>query len=367
MITKRIVVNLIVFLVATTTLTLFGVYHLLLQGTGGDQITADFTDTGGLAPRNDVTLRGVTVGSVDRVELTPQGARAYLKLDRGIQVPAGTKATIVRRSPLGDLVVELSPGSGEPIGPGGHIEVSDTSPAPDAGKTVEVLARVLHSVPAEDLSTVVSELAAAVEGRGRDLADLSEATADLPERILEVEAELDALIRTGPQVTGVLAENADVLADDITVTAELADILRDRRFDIARLYRNGSRFTTVANRVVARDKANISCLIADFADINSVIARPNHRSNLAAALDLNHFFFDGVEAAVREGLDGRMWFRVQVLPHTEPQARSYIPQRGEPDVFAANSCRSRYGRGVGPGSQPHKLNMSRESEFHPGR
>jgi phospholipid/cholesterol/gamma-HCH transport system substrate-binding protein len=367
LITKRIIVNLVVFLVATTALTLFGIYHLLLQDTGGDRITADFTDTGGLAPRNDVTLRGVTVGSVDHVELTEEGARAYLNLDRGVEVPEGTTATIVRRSPLGDLVVELTPGDGEPIGSGGHIEASDTSPPPDAGKTVEVLARVLHSVPAEDLSTVVSELATAVEGRGRDLADLSEATADLPERILQVEAELDALIRTGPQVTGVLAENADVLADDITVTAELADILRDRRFDIAELYRNGSQFTTVAQRIIERDKANISCLIADFADINSVMARPNHRSNLAAALDLNHFFFDGVEAAVRQGLDGRMWFRVQVLPHTEPQARSYVPQRGEPDVFAANACRSRYGRGVGPGNQPHKLNMSRESEFHPGR
>jgi phospholipid/cholesterol/gamma-HCH transport system substrate-binding protein len=367
LITKRIIVNLVVFLVLTTALTMFGIYHLLLQDTGGDRITADFTDTGGLAPRNDVTMRGVTVGSVDRVELTAKGARAYLTLNRGIEVPDGTKATIVRRSPLGDLVVELAPGDGEPMGAGGHLEMSDTLPPPDAGKTVEVLARVLHSVPPEDLSTVVSELAAALEGRGGDLADLSEATADLPERILEVEAELDALIRTGPRVTGVLAENADVLADDITVTAQLADILRDRRFDIAELYRNGDRFTTVAGRVIARDKANISCLVADFADINSVIARPHHRRNLAAALDLNHYFFDGVEAAVQKGLDGRMWFRVQLLPHTEPQARSYVPQRGEPDVFAANACRSPYGRGVGPGNQPHKLNLSRESEFHPGR
>jgi phospholipid/cholesterol/gamma-HCH transport system substrate-binding protein len=367
LITKRIILNIALFLVATTALTMFGVYHLLLQGTGGDRITADFSDTGGLATRNDVTLRGVTVGSVDRVELTEDGARAYLVLDKGVEVPEGTTATIVRRSPLGDLVVELTPGTGEPIGNGGHIAMANTQPPPDAGKTVEVLARVLHSVPAEDLSTVVSELATAVEGRGDDLAELSEATADLPERILEVEAELNALIRTGPQVTGVLADNADVLADDITVTAQLADILRDRRFDIAELYRNGSRFTQVAGRVIERDKANISCLISDFADINSVIAKPNNRSNLAAALDLNHFFFDGVEQAVQQGLDGRMWFRVQLLPHTEPQARSYVPQGGEPDVYAANACRSRYGPGVGPGRQPHRLNMSRESEFHPGR
>ncbi|MGH2787613.1 MAG: MCE family protein [Actinomycetota bacterium] len=367
MITKRIIINLIVFLLVTTGLTVLGFYNLLLQGSGGDRITADFTDAGGLAPRNDVTLRGVTVGSIDHVELTAEGARAYLNLDRGVEVPAGTKATIARRSPLGDLVVELTPGTGEPIGNGGHIEVADTLPPPDAGETVEVLARVLHSVPPEDLATVVSELATAVDGRGRDLGELSEATADLPQRILEVKAELDALIRTGPQVTGVLADNARVLADDITVTAELADILRDRRHDIAELYRNGGRFTTVAGRIIARDKANISCLVADFADINTVMAMRRNIRNLKAALDLNHFFFDGVEQAVRKGLDGRMWFRVQVLPHTEPQARSYVPKRGAPGVYAANACRSRFGPGVGPGSQSHKLNRARDSKFHPGR
>lgn len=364
---KRVVVNLIVFLVVTTALTLLGVNQLLLQDKGENQITADFSDSGGLSPRNDVTLRGVTVGSVDHVELTGKAVRAYLTLERGVEVPEGTTATIARRSPIGDLVVELTPGDGEPMGDGGHIDAADTAPPPDAGRTVEALADFLHSVPSEDIATVVSELADAVKGRGQDLAALSEATADLPERVLEVRGELEALIRTGPAVTGVLAENADVLADDITRTAQLADILRDRRYDLVKLYRNGARFTTVAGRLISRDKANIACMLSDFGDVNTVLASPTHRSNLAAALDLNHYFFDGVNQAVQKGLDGHTWFRVQNLPHTEPSGRSWAPQRGEPDVYAANACRSRYGDGVGPGSQPVTPHLSRESELHKGR
>jgi phospholipid/cholesterol/gamma-HCH transport system substrate-binding protein len=364
---KRVIVNLIVFLAVATGLTLLGVYQLLLQDRGENEITADFTDTGGLSPRNDVTMRGVTVGSVERVELTGTAVRAYLTLQDGVEVPEGTTAMITRRSPIGDLVVELTPGKGEAMRDGGHIDVADTAPPPDAGRTVEALADFLHSVPSKDLATVVSELADAVKGRGDDLAALSEATADLPERILQVRGELEALIRTGPAVTGVLADNADVLADDLTRTAQLADILRDRRYDLVDLYRNGGRFTTVAGRLIADDKANIACLIRDFGDINTVLATPEHRDNLAGALDLNHYFFDGVEQAVQKGLDGRTWFRVQALPHTEPSARSYAPQRGEPDVYAANACRSRYGDGVGPGTQPVPPNLSRESELHKGR
>ena len=364
---RRVVVNVVTFLAASGLLIALGITQLLMQGAGGSVIAADFTDSSGLTPRNDVTMRGVTVGSVRSVKLTPDAARVEVILDPGVEVPQGTKATAVRRSPIGDMTVELTPGDGPPLADGGRIPQSDTQPAPDAGRTIEVLADVLHSVPSEALSTVVSEAAAAVRGRGDDLARLSEVTADLPGRILQVRTELESLIRTGPAVTGVLADNADVLADDITRTAQLADILRDRRYDLVDLYRNGSDFTRVAGDLLATEKANLSCLVADLGSINSALATAENLSNLAAALDTNHYFFGGVAQIVQVGLDGRTWFRVQLLPHTEPSANSYKPQRPTPDVYAANACRSPFGKGVGPGHQPGPLHLSPDSTLHPGK
>lgn len=367
MITKRIVVNVIVFLVVSCGLIAFGVYDLLMQTGDGDRIDAEFTDASGLAPRNDVTMRGVTVGTVEEVVLTEDGVRATLALDPGIDVPDGTRADIVRRSPIGDLVVELTPGEGRTLDDGDTIPMSRTSPPPDAGRTVEALADLLHAIPAEDISTVVSELATAVRGRGDDLARLSEVTATLPERILEVREDLRALIETGPEVTGVFADNADDLAGAFTRTAQLADILRDRRFDLVKLYRNGARFTAVARDLLGDEKANLSCLIADSARVNSVLAEREHLEDLAGVLELNHYFFDAVELAVQEGLDGRSWFRVQLLPHTEPPARQYGIQIGAPDVLGGNACRSRYGPGVGPGSQEHPPELAEGSRLRRGR
>lgn len=367
MITKRIVVNVIVFLVVSCGLIAFGVYDLLMETGDGDRINAEFTDASGLAERNDVTMRGVTVGSVESVALTEEGVRAKLALDPGIEVPDGTRADIVRRSPIGDLVVELTPGDGPAMDSGDTIPKERTSPPPDAGRTVEALADLLHAIPAEDISTVVSELADAVRGRGDDLARLSEVTASLPERILEVRTELRALIETGPEVTGVFADNADDLAGAVTRTAQLADILRDRRFDLVRLYRNGARFTAVAGDLLNDEKANLSCLIADSGRVNSVLAETKHLEDLVGVLELNHYFFDAVELAVQEGLDGRSWFRVQVLPHTEPPARQYEEQLGAPDVFGGDACRSRYGPGVGPGSQDDPPKLTDGSKLHRGR
>jgi ABC-type transporter Mla subunit MlaD len=215
------------------------------------------------------------------------------------------------------------------------------------------MADVLHEVPSDDLNTLVHELATGVAGRAQDLANLSEAGADLPERLLEIQVELEALIRTGPEVTGVLADNADVLADDITQTAELADILRDSRFDLVDLSRNGSRFLVVANDILAGDKANIACFVSDSADINEAMAKG--RDDLAELLDTNHYFFDAVELAVQKSIDNANWFRVQMLPHQEPSGRTYEPHRDPPDVFPGAACQSRYGAGVNASTGRTKL------------
>jgi ABC-type transporter Mla subunit MlaD len=163
--------------------------------------------------------------------------------------------------------------------------------------------------------------------------------------LLEIESELESLIRTGPELTGVLADNADVFADDITQLALLADILRDKRFELVDLSRDGARFLRVAGDLLADEKANLACFIRDSGKTNAILAAA--KGDLAATLTTNHFFFDAVRQSVRKDPDGATWFRVQLLPHQEPSGEQYAPKRPVPDVFKGRACDSRYGRGVG--------------------
>jgi phospholipid/cholesterol/gamma-HCH transport system substrate-binding protein len=365
---KRVYVNLVVFLIVSFLLIFLGARNLVFQHEAGRTLSARFTDASGLLPRNDVTMRGVVSGSVQEVELVPDGTvQVDMLLEPGVLVPQGTTAEIVRRSPIGELTLELHPGQGPAMADGAMIEVGDTVPPPDVSKTIEVFADVLHEVPSEELNTLVTEVADAVRGRSRDLARFSEVAADLPERILEVKTELDALIRTGPKVTGVFADNADVFADDITQTALLADLLRDRRFDIVELYKNGGDFLVVADDLLGSQKANLSCLFRDFGRFNETLARPQNLDNLEAVLETNDYFFGAVNQLVKVGLDGATWFRVQLLPHTEPPARSYKPHRPAPDVYPGNACRSPFGPGHGPVTQPNPVRLAPGSKVHPGR
>lgn len=342
----RTLINVTSFMVLSAALVYYGADNLIFQQKEGPALAAEFTDASGLRPRNDVTLRGVVVGTVSDVALTETGVKVDMTLNPGTEVPEGSKAMIVRRSPIGELTIELDPGQGPPMEDGAVIPVSDTVPPPDVSTTIEAMADVLHAVPSEDLTTVINELALAVDGRAADLARFSKASAQLPERLLEIRMELESLIENGPKVTSVFADNADVLADDITQTAGLAEILKERRFDLVELYESGGRFSSVAGDFISDEKANLSCLIRDAGTLN--IALIKRLDDLAATLDDNHFFFGAVEQAVQKDNVGGTWFRVQLLPHQEPAARSYVPQRGVPDVYPGRGCLSRYGPGVGP-------------------
>jgi len=364
---RRVYVNLIVFGAASFLLIFLGAKNLVMQQATTGTIQARFSDASGLLPRNDVTMRGVVVGSVKEVDLAEDGnVNVVMNLEPDVVVPDGTVAEIVRRSPIGELTLELQPGDGEPMPEGATIAVEDTIPPPDVSKTIEVIADVLHEVPSEDLNTVVTELADAVRGRGDDISTFNQAVAELPEELLLVQLELEQLITDGPEVTGVLADNADTLGDDLTQTKLLAQLLADRKHDLVDLYRYGGDFTTVAGRLIGDEKANLSCLVADFGRINSVMATQENLTNLANTLDKNHFFFEGIDQIVQVGLDKGTWFRVQLIPPAQPHGKIYAPHRPPPDAFPGNACRSRFGSGVEAVDQPDAPTMARDSSLRPG-
>jgi phospholipid/cholesterol/gamma-HCH transport system substrate-binding protein len=367
MLTRRTVINGIVFLLVSTGLIAFGATRFLFAPASGRTLTIATTDAGGVLPRSDVTVRGVPSGAVRSVRLNPDGtADVFVALDPGVTVTQGTRAEITRRSPIGDITINLIPGDGAPLPDGGHIPIGDTIPLPGGERTVEVLAQLLEAVPPDRLDTLVHELHLALDGRGEDLGTLATSGADLAERIARVRKQLRSLIVHGSETLDVLADNAPVLGDDIAETAVLADILRDRRFDLVDLSREGADFAEVLGELLSLQKANLACLINDFGKVNQTLIEPEHLKDLKDTLRYNHFFFDGVNQAVRGGKDGFDWFRVHFLNLTG-NATDHMPNRPAPDVFGGHACRSRFGPGVGPGTQAYDPPLWPGSELHRGR
>ncbi|GAA2447111.1 MlaD family protein [Actinomadura vinacea] len=146
------------------------------RGLLGRQYTAfvDLSDSGGVFTNAEVTYRGVPVGRVGPIRLTPNGIKVELRLERGKRIPReGTSATVANRSAVGEQYIDLQPAKatgpyldeGKPYTIPRHLTKLPVS-------TAELLRNVdslVSSVDPRHLGTIVNELDQAFSGSASDL------------------------------------------------------------------------------------------------------------------------------------------------------------------------------------------------------
>ncbi|RKS76071.1 phospholipid/cholesterol/gamma-HCH transport system substrate-binding protein [Actinomadura pelletieri DSM 43383] len=186
MILKRgVILQLIAFAVITVVgVTIVAVNYIGIgRGLLGREYTAyvDLTDSGGVFTNAEVTYRGVPVGRVGPIELTRDGIRVKLVLERGERIPRdGTKAIVANRSAVGEQYIDLEPTkkSGPYLDEGATYTIPrnrTTLPVP----TAELLRNVdalVGSVNTKHLGVIVDELGKAFTGSADDLQSLLDDT-----------------------------------------------------------------------------------------------------------------------------------------------------------------------------------------------
>ncbi len=112
MITRRLVVNLIVFFAVSFALVAYGVVNLLgnpLQSP--TMLTTDFADASGLYSGFEVELNGVPVGTVTSTALTTTATKVTMRINPGTTVPDDVQSSVQIANDLGEQVVNLVPSS----------------------------------------------------------------------------------------------------------------------------------------------------------------------------------------------------------------------------------------------------------------
>jgi phospholipid/cholesterol/gamma-HCH transport system substrate-binding protein len=101
---------------------------LRLGGHHRYQVSARFSNIGGLKARAPVKIAGVTVGEVGSIRLADYFAEVTIDVDREVSLPKDTIASVTTAGLLGEAYVSLSPGAAdEDLRPGGRI--TQTEPA----------------------------------------------------------------------------------------------------------------------------------------------------------------------------------------------------------------------------------------------
>jgi phospholipid/cholesterol/gamma-HCH transport system substrate-binding protein len=157
-----------------------GMYHVgfnilrLQVGKDPFQVSVELAQAGGLYPRSEVTYRGTVVGRVEEIRLRPGGVIAELALDEGTNIPADTDAVITNLSAAGEQFLDLRPRStSKPyLGPNSVIPVERTQAPVAVAKLIRDVAVLLDQIDSEALTTVVDELALALQSTGPALGRL---------------------------------------------------------------------------------------------------------------------------------------------------------------------------------------------------
>jgi phospholipid/cholesterol/gamma-HCH transport system substrate-binding protein len=217
MISSYIKKQLIVFsiLALSAALVIVFVYaHIpTVLGIGQMKLTAMFSDGAGIYTNGNVTARGVGIGKVTSVAITPQGVAVTMSIDASTKVGADARAEIHSVSAVGEQYVDLI--SDQPAGPylqpGEVIPVSRTSVPEQIAPVLDKATNLLASIPNDGLQTFLDEGYKAFQNLGPDLRTLVDSSGSLIDAADQNYGQTAQLINT----IGPLLDTQNVAADSV--------------------------------------------------------------------------------------------------------------------------------------------------------
>ncbi len=91
-------------------------------------VYADFNNISGVKPGAEVQIAGVTIGSVKGLSLNEdEQARAALQLDKKIQIPVDSIASVKSQGIIGDKLIQITLGGDEELYKAGDVIVDTES------------------------------------------------------------------------------------------------------------------------------------------------------------------------------------------------------------------------------------------------
>ena len=217
MLTRFIKVQLTIFTIAGTIAVLLMVFDYMrapsLLGVGRMTVTLELPAAGGLYRFSNVTYRGVQVGEVTAVKLTPNDAEATLSLGTSPKIPANLQAEVRSVSAVGEQYVDLRPRTDSPpyLHDGSVIAMRDTTIPQPVGPMLDQVSALLDSIPKDKLNALLDESFKGFNGAGYDLGSLLDSAATISGDLKPVADRTRTLFEdTGPLLDS-QAETTDAI------------------------------------------------------------------------------------------------------------------------------------------------------------
>ncbi len=215
MLTRFVRIQLAIFTVVGTLgvllMVLWYVQAPTLLGIGKMTVTLDLPAAGGLYRFSNVTYRGVQVGKVTGLELTPRGAQATLSLETSPKIPADLQAQVRSISAVGEYYVDLRPRNDSPpyLHDGSVIAAKNATMPQPIAPVLDQTSALLNSIPKGKLGTLLDESFQAFNGTGYDFGSIFDSTAQLSHDLNSVADRARTLTEDSVPFLDAQAQSAD--------------------------------------------------------------------------------------------------------------------------------------------------------------
>lgn len=186
------------------------------------RITVELPESAGLLPNQDVTLRGVPVGRVERLDITPSGVNAVVTVRSTAPIPESSRVQVSGLSPAGEQYINFSADSdaGPYLSDGSVVALGDATVPVSLAELLADADGALAQVDTAKLELIRTELSMSDEGPGK-MADIIDGGTFLLSTLDPVLPETTSVLRTSRVVLTLAADkNAgiDVAAANLSET-----------------------------------------------------------------------------------------------------------------------------------------------------
>ena len=241
-----------------------------------------FTEAGGVAVGNDVTVSGIKVGSVTDVSLDDGEALVGVTGASKYALGSETTAQIKTGTLLGERVLTLdSIGSGT-MSRADVIPVARTSSPYSLSDAVSELTSNTAGTDTAQLNQSLDTLSTTLDQVAPRLGPTFDGLTRLSQALNRRDGSLGELLRTASDVTGIFAERSQQVNSLILNANDLLAVLVERRQAIVDLLANTSAVSKQLTGLVADNEAELAPTLERLNKVNEVLVR--NRDNIAKAL-----------------------------------------------------------------------------------
>jgi phospholipid/cholesterol/gamma-HCH transport system substrate-binding protein len=267
-------------LLALALLVAFNADDLPIIG-GGTTYTAEFRESAGLRPGNEVRLAGVKVGVVRHVELARNKVVADFRVD-DISLGDESTVSIEVKTLLGDKYLALTSTGAHPQPPNDPIPVSRTRTpfdiVPAVGKLADTVERIDTARLAKSFA-VISDTFANSPGHLRDtLTGLTRLSTTLSTR----DEQLTTLLSNTANVSKTVADRDGQLQQLFADASLLLDELSARREAVSTLLSGTTSLAGELSGLVADNERQLKPVLDDLEQVTTILRR--NQDNLSESL-----------------------------------------------------------------------------------